>query len=179
MPSRRPPERVSLYRRLPLWFQWGFPFVIAIAVVVAIVVFVSDHQGQDGSEAPISTTQLKVENKEANATLRQEQEPHTVKLGSGLTPAHAMEHAISSWIDGQYKKTGAWGGDAEHAACHTVAGDTSASRVALKCTVKVSGERNEFLGVVEPKRGRMTYCEKILYPPQYGEKAIPVSRACS
>lgn len=180
MPYRRPPERVSFYRRLPLWFQWGLPFSIVIAAVVALVLFADAQKTKNTYEDSISAKQLKAEDRISSATMEEEQQPHTAKLKAGLTPAHALESAIKTWIDGQYEKNGSWGGEVSRATCTPASGSTqTADRIALKCTLVIARVSYPFRGVVQPKRGHAIYCEKIAYPAEYGQKTVPLPSACT
>jgi hypothetical protein len=162
---------------MPSWLQWGIPFAIAIAAVVLIVVFVQDHQGQNGSESPVSPKQRSVEVRQADATIKQSQAPHTARIVAGVTAAKGLAHAITDWVDHQ-TKTGAMNGPVKNASCTPVSGSGS-DRVALKCTIKAADVAYNFRGVVQPKSGKVTYCQKIDYGPIYNQKVPPLVAACT
>ncbi len=179
MSPRRPsPERVSFYRRLPLWFQWGFPFAIAIGVVALVIIFVANHQGQNGSEASVSTSAAKAEYKIGAAAMRQQQAPHTAKLAAGATASSALEHAIRTWVDGQ-TKIGALNGPVKDASCAELPALSTSARIAVKCTIKAADVTYDFRGVAQPKLAKATFCQKIEYPPSYGEPTYPLSPVCT
>jgi hypothetical protein len=160
-----------------VWFQWGFPFLIAIAVVVVIVAFVQSHQGQDGSEATVTPKQQEIERREAAATIKQQQVPHSAVLSAGVSPSKGLAQAITRWVDHQ-TATGAMNGPVKDATCTPVSGAGS-SRVALACTVKAAQVNYTFRGVVQPKRKIVTYCQKIDYGSIYGMKIPALAAACT
>jgi hypothetical protein len=160
-----------------MWFQWGFPFAIAIIVVAIIVVWVQGHQGQNGSEATVSQKAQLIEEKQAETTIKQQQQPHTAMLAAGVGASKGLERTITAWVNHQ-TKTGAMNGPVKDAICTTVSG-ASSDRVALKCTIKAAQVSYDFRGVVEPRSHKVTYCQKIDYGSIYGMKVPALSGACT
>jgi hypothetical protein len=144
--------------------------------VVVIVVFVQNHR-QYGGEAPVPQKQVRIEEKQAYETIKQTQAPHTTKLAPGATATKGAQQAITKWIDHQ-TKIGAMGGPVKDASCTPVSG-TGSDRIALKCTIKASDVSYDFRGVVQPKSGKVTYCQKVEYGSIYNQPLPPLVGACT
>lgn len=186
VPSRRYSGRVPgagnahpprfRYRALPLWLQWALPFTIAIIAVIALVVWVNHETNDVPSEAPVSNRNAIVQqNKQAEALMKQLQAPHTATLRAGATPANALKGAITAWLDTQIR-TGQIDGPLKGGRCSQTAGSSTA-RVALRCTMVTADVNYPFYGVVEPRHGLITFCQRVT-PPIYGMDDFPLSGRC-
>lgn len=172
------PKRFN-YRALPLWLQWGLPFGIATIAVVALVLFVHHQTDDTPSEAPVNTPSAIVEqNKEADALMRQEEAPQFAKLKAGVPPAAGLKGAIAAWLNHQIK-LGQYGGPLSRtsSACTPATGST-ATRLAFKCPMVAANVTYSFYGVVIPATGKITYCQKVRYPPVYGMPRLKLSKSC-
>lgn len=177
MPRRSQPHSRHLrYRALPLWLQWGLPFTVAAAAIIALVVWVNHETNDVSSEAPVTSKKAILEqNQQADAIMRQQQAPHVVRLKPAATPAAALEHTVAGWLKGQIS-SGTMTGPLTSGHCVPTAG-SSAARVALRCTMVTADVKYPFFGVVQPRRGVVTFCQRVA-PPVYGMDDFPLSRRC-
>ena len=169
------PKRFK-YRDLPLWLQWGLPLSVAVAAIVALVLWVNYETNDVPSEAGVNSPNAIVEQNEQDETLmKQQQAPHTAQLRPGVTPTAGLKAAIATWLNNQIR-IGAMNGPLTGASCSTTAGSTAA-RVAMKCALVTADLTYPFYGVVKPASGQITFCQRVT-PPVYGMDAFPLSRGC-
>ncbi len=170
------PKRFN-YRALPLWLQWVLPFGIAVIAVVALVVYVHHQTNDTPSEAPVnSPSAVAAQTQQDDALMRQEQAPQTTKLKPGVAPAEGLKAVMVSWLDQQIKK-GKYGGPLQSAGCTPTAGSTTA-RAAFECGLVTANVTYHFYGVVIPGSGRVTFCQKVSWPPVYGMPHVKLSKSC-
>ena len=177
MPAVRQQRRKRFnYRALPLWLQWALPFGIAVIAVVALVVYVHHQTDDTPSEAPVNTpSAIVAQNQQADALMKQEQEPQTGKLKPGVKPGEGLKTAIATWLDHQIK-LGQYGGPLTKRTCTPTAGSTAA-RAAFKCAMVTANVTYPFYGVVIPTTGTITYCQKVT-PPVYGMPGLKLNKSC-
>jgi hypothetical protein len=160
----------SLWARIPLLVRWGICLLIGVAVVVALVAFVSHNNGN--GLAHISAKNSAREARQAQIIIGQDQAPRTVHVrGHDAVAAlvagvrHDMRRRIATGnLDGPLRsvrcgRSGARGG-----------------RIGYHCLAEADGVRYPFLAIFTPAAHRAAYCKKD-FAPQEGEN-IPVSARC-
>jgi hypothetical protein len=161
----------GLSRRVQFAITFG-----AAAVVIAAVILYVHHVGNDSAqEAPVTSPKaVREENREANILVRQNQTPHVATLASGVAPATGLRDAVVTYMRHQIR-IGVISGPLQRTACVTRSGSTG-SRLALRCTVTAAQVSYPFYGVVETRRGQITYCKKD--QPPIPSMNVPLSARC-
>ncbi len=152
--------------------QWVLPFSIAVLVVVAVVVFV-DHETNDvPQEANVTSRDAIVEqNREDTIIVQQQQQPHVVRLATGVSAADGLRSAVLGYMRRQVSH-GSMAGPVTSATCHATGG--TSSRQVLRCNVSAARVSYPFDGVVSA--GLVTYCQRVA--PPVPSMNVPVSRRC-
>lgn len=175
-PSRPSPRRAISYKALPLWLQWALPFGIALAVVIAVVLYThyetSDvNQQVDNYNNQSAEVQ---ENQEDTIIVKQQQAPHVFKLEAGLSLKASARKAVVRYMNYEINHD-VMDGPIKSSVC-TSAGGT-ASRLVLQCDVVASVVKYPFDVVVKPTAGTGTYCQRVA--PPVPTMNIPVSARCT
>ncbi len=165
------------YRSLPLWLQWGLPFTLAAALVIALVVYVH-HQTYDLPAVPSPTkpSAIAALNQEGTIVVKQQQAPHTYRLGAGESPARGVRAAVVGYMQHQIAQ-GLMDGPITRSSCRAAGGSTD--RLVFRCQVTASRQVliYPFDGVVDPATGVVTYCQRV--QPPIPSMNIPVSKRCT
>lgn len=157
---------------LPLWLRWALSFGVVLVLGAALVLFVEHH----GSDSPTTTDPAAVlrANREAEILVAQDQAPHVVRLSSGIAPAAALERALHAAM-AQLIASGQINGPLGRSTCtptRAAAGD----RRSFACRVLAARVSYPFVGVVDTRTRRITFCKRD--PPPIPSQNIPVSRRC-
>jgi hypothetical protein len=168
----RPPRAPGAYLRLRLWQRFVISIVVAVALLVAMIAFVTRHN----TNSPTSTNdaaQVQA-NRDAEILIEQDQAPRSVRLNRGLAPVAAIERAIHTRI-AQQIAAGAISGPLQPARCQA-SGPRAPGRRGFSCTVVAGSVSYPFLGVVDTAARRITFCKRD--PPPVPSDNVPVSRRC-
>jgi hypothetical protein len=158
--------------RLPLWARWALALGIAAVLAVALVVYV-DHHNTD-SLAPESPTAAVRANREAEIVVAQDQAPHLARLSPMTTGQAGFADVIRADMNRRIA-SGQIGGPLRRVSCR---GDGSSARQSgFSCTAAAGGFNYAFVGVLDDRARRVTYCKRD--PPPVPSENIPVSRRCT
>jgi hypothetical protein len=175
MPSRDMPADASPpppRSQLPLWLRYVVSAAVAVALVVALVVYVNGHNTDSPpSSNPAAAVQA---NREAEILVAQDQAPHVVKAPSRLRPGAALVRVLRADMRRRILQ-GQIDGPVQRAACRS-AGGAARTAHAFSCTVEAGHVTYPFLGVVDQPARRITYCKRD--PPPAPSDNVPVSRLC-
>lgn len=161
----------SQWARIPLALRWGISMLVGVAVVVAIVVYVSHHNGN--GLAHVGTAAEERENHEATVIVGQDQAPQTVHLGTGASASTVLRAAVRR--DMRHRiATGNLDGPLQTVSCHQ--SGRRGDRIGFRCNAKADGENYPFLAVATPSAHHAVYCKRDI-PPAPTEN-IPVSSRC-
>ena len=161
----------SQWARIPLGVRWGVSLLVGAAIVVALVLFVSHHNGT--GLAHVSTHAEERENQQAQVLIGSDQAPQTVHLTSAADARSAlvagvranMRHRIATGnVDGPLQKVAC--GPAGH----------RAGKLAFHCIAEAAHVNYPFLAVATPSAHTAVYCKKD-FPPSPTQN-IPVSVRC-
>ena len=172
IPRERPPRAPGAYLRRPLWERFALALFVAIALMVAMVMFVNAHN----TNSPTLTNPgaAAAANREAEILIAQDQAPRTVRLAPGLGAGAGLERAIHTRMATQVNG-GSISGPLGRSRCRAVESATGA-RQAFACTIVAGGVTYPFLGVADASRRQITYCKRD-QPPVAADN-IPVSARC-
>jgi hypothetical protein len=174
-PTRRRPRRVrapGAYLALPLWSRFVLAALVAVGLLVAMVLFV--ERNNTNANPSLNEASEVQANREAEVLVAQDQTPHVVRLAAGAAPAAALERAIHARMAAQVAG-GAIAGPLKATRCQPRGPATAAGRP-YSCTVLAGGVTYPFLGVVDTRARRVTYCKRD-QPPVPSDN-VPVSRRC-
>lgn len=163
----------SPWARIPLGVRWAISLLVGVAIVVAIIVFVSHND--DNSLAHVSARNVARESHQAEVLVGHDQAPRTVPVsGSGL---RATEAALVAGIRHEMQQRIARGNvDGPLSSVSCVPHGGGPHRVAYHCIAEADHVRYPFLAAATPARHTAVFCKKD-YAPQQGEN-IPVSARC-
>lgn len=176
-PSRRrgtrliQPRAPGAYLPFPLWLRFTLAGVLTVAALVALVLYV-DHHNTDSPPSTNPAAEVQA-NREAEILVAQDQAPHVAGLPAGASPPAAMRMAVRGFVTRQIF-LGSLGGPLRRVGC-TAAG-TRVARRGFRCSVSAGGVRYGFLGVVDLRARRVTYCKRD--PPPAPSDNVAVSRRC-
>jgi hypothetical protein len=156
----------------PLWLRWALSLGVGAALVVALVLFVDDHNSD--SLATVSPAAAVRANREDEIVVAQDQAPHVVSVRSGTAPLAAIKRAVRTEMASGIAK-GELGGPLQRTTC-TPAGSSTAARRAFRCTATASNVNYQFVGVVDVDARRLTYCKRDA--PPVPSQNVPVSPRC-
>jgi hypothetical protein len=162
------------FRKPPLWMQFVLALGVAGLLLLALVIYVNDHNSSAEDEAAVNNPKVLVqENREARVIVGEDQAPHTAKLGAG-SPAAGLRRALLAYMSHQIA-IGTLGGPISGSSCHPAGGDPA--RMLYRCTVSAASVSYPFDGVVQPSARIVTYCK--VDPPPVASMRIPVSARCT
>lgn len=104
----------------------------------------------------------------------QDQAPHTVALPRAASPRRALERTIAADMTGRIRRH-ELSGPLQRSRCTATRG-RHARRRPFRCTVKAGDVSYPFLGVVDLRARRITWCKRD--PPPSPRLDIPVSGRC-
>jgi hypothetical protein len=175
-------------REWPLWVRYVIAFGVGAAIVVALVIYVHDHQGQsEGLPAAASKSELAQEVKQDTTLVKQQQAPKVARLGAGLSPAQAASVAITRWMRGQTEKAFIMG--PLHGTARCTARGASTARAVFRCRIaagpKATRLEYPFDAVVSAPTGavaaggatKVTFCQ-VVTPPSAQVREPAISARC-
>jgi hypothetical protein len=167
-----PPRAPGAYLRIPLWQRFALAGLVTVAVLVALVVFV-DNNNTDSPKStnPASDVQA---NREAEILVAQDQAPHTARLPGGVTPAQAAARVVQANMRRRIAR-GELAGPLQRTSCRSGGRQTN-SRRAFSCTAVAASVSYPFVGVIEQRERRITYCKRD--PPPAPSDDVAVSPRC-
>lgn len=173
MADPSPPSRApGAYLRIPLWQRFALAGIVTAALLVALVVYVENNNTDSPkSTNPASDVQA---NREAEILVAQDQAPHTARLPGGVTPAQAAARVVQASMRRRIAR-GELAGPLQRTGCHA-AGRPTDSRRAFSCTVLAASVTYPFVGVIEQRERRITYCKRD--PPPAPSDDVAVSPRC-
>jgi hypothetical protein len=154
---------------LPIWLQYLLAIVVAAALVIGLVVFVSHNNG-NGLATPNPKAEVRA-NQEAAVLVSQDQAPHVVRLRPHTRARAGLVGAVRADMT-QRINTGQIDGQLDHVTCarrHPGPG--------YSCIATADQVEYDYLGVVDVPAHRVTYCRRD--PPPVPSMNIPVSRRCT
>jgi hypothetical protein len=156
----------------PLWLRWVLSLGVSAGLLVALVLFVDHHNSN--SLAPESPAAALRANREAAIVVSQDQAPHVLAVGPGTAPVAALERAVRASVTTGIDR-GVLDGPLQRTVC-TPTGSRGATRRAFRCTVTANDVNYQFVGVVDVRARRLTYCKRD--PPPVPSETILVSHRC-
>jgi hypothetical protein len=169
-PARRQ-RAPGAYLPLKLWERYALAGVIAVALIVAMILFVERHN----TNSPTSTNpaaQVQA-NRDAEILVAQDQAPRAAPLAARVAAATAIARVVHARM-AQEIASGAISGPLGPA--HCVATGTAGPRTGFTCRVVAGNVSYPFLGVVDIRTGTVTYCKRDA-PPTPSDN-VPVSARC-
>ncbi len=164
-PSPRP--RV----RFPMWTRWALSLGVGVILLVALVLFVSNHNSDNlATQSPKALARA---NREAEIVVAQDQAPHVFRLASSADPHAAIVGVVRADIKRRIN-LGVIDGSLQRVVCRAAGGP--ATRPGFSCTATVSDVNYQFLGVVDRPAGKLTYCKRDA--PPVPSQNIPISPRC-
>lgn len=160
------------YLNLALWQRFTLAFVVATALMVAMIVFVS--QNNTNFNPSTNLAQSDRANRDSEILIAQDQAPRRARLPRGVAPAAGLAEAIHAQLAAQVRQGGI-SGPLTAAHCHA-AGRVTGPRRAFACTGQSGGVVYPFAGVVEPNRRRITFCKRD--PPPVASETVLLSPLC-
>jgi hypothetical protein len=161
-------------RKPPLWARWVLTFLVFVLLTVAIVVAI--HHVNHSEPSPSEGSSALEADRESRLALEQDQAPHTSTLGTGA-PAHvALQRAIGADMLGLIRHE-ELSGPLQGVRC-SPAGSPRAGRQAFSCTARAAAIPYPFLGVVDERGRRLTWCKFDPPPVSGGPQEVPVSKQC-
>jgi hypothetical protein len=145
---------------------------VGLVLIVLLVRFVQHNSGTAPSnESPAAAVRL---NREAEILVAQDQAPRIGRLGAGVAAASALQLATQADI-ARLIAQGAINGPLGHSTC-TPTGTRATTARAFRCTVVAANFNYQFVGVVDTRTRRITFCKRD--PPPVPSANIPVSPRC-
>ncbi|HET9105447.1 MAG TPA: hypothetical protein VFN55_19020 [Solirubrobacteraceae bacterium] len=160
------------YLPLSLAARFTLAFAVAIALLAAMVIFVSGHNTD--SSPLVGGPGVQRANSESDTLIAQDQAPRTVRLRGAVAPRAAIEAAVRGRM-AQQIRFGSISGPLGAVRCHPT-GRGGGTRRGFDCTAVSAGMRYLFAGVVQTAGRQITYCKRDL--PPSGAPAVPVSPRC-
>lgn len=167
---QRRPRAPGAYLRLPTWQRFVLAGGIALALLVAMVIFVA--RNNTNTNPSLNEAAEVRANREAEILVREDQAPRTLRFKG--EPAHELQRAIHARMAAQVAR-GTIDGPLEQARCR-LTGPPRGARHAVYCTIVSSGVSYPFVGVVNSAARRITYCKRD--PPPAPSDNVPVSSSC-
>lgn len=160
------------YLAAPLWLRFTLALLIATALLVAMVLFVSTHNTDFNPRTNLAVAARA--NRDAEILVAQDQAPRGAVLPPGITPGAGLERAIHRRLSAQVRQGGI-SGPLTAAHCRS-AGPAAGARRAFRCTIESGGVIYPYLGVVATNTRRITFCKRD--PPPVASDSIPISPLC-
>jgi hypothetical protein len=156
------------WRHPPLWIRWALTLVVFAGLGIGVVaVYRGATRLDTGSGAPEPSV-------EGQAAVARDQAPQSRPLARAAAPRVALERAIAGDMRSRIRRNEV-SRPLERSGC-TPAGDRRGSRRAFRCKARTGGLVYPFLGVVDLRARRVTWCKRD--PPPSPALDVPVSRRC-
>jgi hypothetical protein len=165
------PGRASLppLPRPPLWLTYLLSVVVAVAVIVLMIRFVSTHN-TDGPVTPNAKAEVRA-NREAEILVKEDQAPRVLTLPRGVSPRSGLVRAVRADIS-QRIASASIDGPLQRVACARIQGAPG-----YRCTATAAFVNYDYLGVASRRAHRITLCRRDL--PPVPAMNIPVSARCT
>jgi hypothetical protein len=158
--------------RPPLWLRWVLSLGVGAVLIVLLVRFVQHNSGTSpANESPAAALRA---NREAEILVAQDQAPRVVRLAAGVAPAIGLQRATQADI-ARLIAQGTIDGPLGRASC-TATGTRATTTRAFRCTVVAANFNYQFVGVVDMRSRRITFCKRD--PPPVPSQNVPVSPRC-
>ena len=154
-----------------MWARWVLALGIATILAVALVIYVDRHNTD--SLAPESPTAAVRANQEAEIVVAQDQAPHVVRLTAATMGRAGFATIIRADVSRRIA-SGQISGPLRSVRCASAG--SSAGRSAFSCTAAAGGFNYAFVGVIDARARRVTYCKRD--PPPVPSQNVPVSPRC-
>jgi hypothetical protein len=155
-----------------LWLRWVLSFGVAAALVAGLVRFVDNNNTDTpANETAAGAVRL---NREAEILVSQDQAPRVVRLSTGIAPTMAIAHAVRADL-ARLIAQGGISGPLGRSRC-TPTGPRTTNRRPFSCIVVAAQFNYQFVGVVDTRARRITYCKRD--PPPVPSQNVPVSPRC-
>jgi hypothetical protein len=142
-----------------------------LILLLALILFVEHNS--NNSEATQSPSAVVRANREAEVVVAQDQAPHVAAVPAGANAQAAIARAVRSDMTGLIDN-GIVDGPLTRVTCSQAG--AHAGEPAFRCTAVASGVNYPFLGVVDLRARRVTYCKRD--QPPTPSLNIPVSPRC-
>ena len=161
----------SQWSRIPLAARWVVCLLVAAALIVLLVTFVSHNTGN--GEAIISKSKLKQESAQDTIIVRQQQAPHTLQVGSAAGAQAQLVRGVDALMRRQVTAN-LLPGPVQRVRCWENA--RRGALVGYHCSAKADDISYPFVAVYTPSAHRVVFCKKVYAP--VASESIPVSRSC-
>jgi hypothetical protein len=165
------PARSLPRLQLPLWAKWVLSFAVGAVLLVALIIFV-DHNNTDSPRSQNLAAQTRA-NQEAALVVERDQAPHVIKLRHDATPVTGFIGAVRATMTDLVNR-GIVDGPLQKVRCTRHGGGAGAP--ALTCVATANDVNYDFVGVVNLREHRLTYCKRD--EPPVPSMNIPVSPRC-
>jgi hypothetical protein len=158
--------------RLPLWVRWVVSVIVFGALFIAFVIAVTPR-------APVPRTDVRKlleADRKTRMVIAQDQVPHTARLPRHVTARVALQRAIADDVRSRVRR-GDLRGPAQGARCKP-AQARGPSRRPFRCTARAGDIPYPFLGVVDLRARRITWCKRVEPTPDVAMVDVPISRRC-
>lgn len=157
-------------RRPPLWARWVASFIVAAALMVGLVAWVSHHNGNGlATESAKGVARL---NREAEIVVSQDQAPQSVRVARGDSRATVV-HAIHRDMTTRISKGDA-GAPLQRVTCRRYA--SRGHDRAYHCTAVSANVNYPYEAVLNARTHKLTFCKHDA--PAVPSQNIPVSPRC-
>jgi hypothetical protein len=161
----------SHWSRIPLAARWALCLLGAAALIALLVVFVSHNNGN--GEAIVPKAKLEQESAQDTIIVRQQQAPHTLRVGAGSAPRPRLVRGVGAVMRRQVSLN-LLPGPVQRVRCWENA--RRGARVGYHCSAEADHISYPFVAVYTPSAHRVVFCKRV-YAPVASED-IPVSRRC-
>ncbi len=153
----------------PVWARWVLSFAVGAIALVLLVIVVA-HSNPNGL-APQNPAAVVRANREAETLVEQDQAPRVTTAAARTSARSAIERAVRADM-GARVSLGQITGPLQRVTCAR-----AARRSAYSCTATAADVNYDYLGVVDARAHRVTYCRRD--PPPVPSENIPVSARCT
>ena len=157
--------------RPPLWARWVLSIGIGLILLLALILFV-EHNNTD-SEATQNPAAVERANREAAAVVAEDQAPHVAAVAAAEGAGHALAKAVHADMTSLINR-GVLEGPLGRTWC--ARSGAAGGRQAFRCTAVAGGLNYAFVGVVDARARRLTYCKRDAPPAP--SVNVPVSPRC-
>lgn len=160
------------YLAAPLWLRFALALLIAAALMVSMVLFVSTHNSDFNPRTNLAVAAQAI--RDTEILIAQDQAPREAVLPRGIAPIAGLERAIHRRLSAQLGPGGI-SGPLTAAHCRA-AGPAAGARRAFRCTIESGGVIYPYSGVVAAGTRRITFCKRD--PPPVASDPVPISPLC-
>jgi hypothetical protein len=155
-----------------MWARFAVSLGVGVVLLVALIVFV-EHNNTDSNRTLTPSEQAKV-NREAERVVAADQAPHVVTLTGAGSPRAGFVRTVRATM-ATLVQQGLIDGPLQRVRCTRHGG--GAGRPAFTCIGTANDVNYDFVGVVDTRAHRLTYCKRD--EPPVPSQNIPVSPRCT